>query len=176
MIVIDTTVLIDRPPDACFEFVASDFFLHLKRWDPAVVELKKLTDGPVGQGTRGRLEQLVKGKRYGRTFEVIEFEPDRRFAVRNVEPEGPERHALARYTFTAEGDGACRVDHHFELQWTTLLFRLARPLVRSGLEKELAMSIGRRLKAAVEEIAEPSGVMAGPQPRVVKPTRGPARS
>lgn len=176
MIVIDTTVLIDRPPDACFDFVARSYFEHLKRWDTAVVELKKLTEGPVAMGTRGRQERMVNGKRYGRTFEVVEFEPAQRFAVANVMPEGPERHALERYTFTAQGDDACRVDHHFELRWTTLRFRLTKPLVRSGLEKELAMSIGRRLKASVEELAEPSGVMAGPQPRVVKPTRGPPKT
>jgi hypothetical protein len=176
MIVIDTTVLIDRPVDACFEFIARGFFEHLKRWDTAVVDLKKLTEGPVSVGTRGRLERLQKGKRYGRTFEVIELDPDQRFAVRNVAPEGPERHALDRYTFTAQGDNACRVDHHFELRWTNLSFRMTMPLVRSSLEKELAMSIGRRLKAAVEEISEPSGVMSGPQLRVVRPTRGPPKT
>jgi hypothetical protein len=176
MIVIDTSVLIDRPVEMCFDFVARGYFEHLRRWNTAVVELKKLTDGPVAVGTRGREVQRIRGKDYGRTFEVVELQPDAVFAVKAVGPEGPERHYLCRYTFAAQDgqDGQrCRLTVHFELAWSRLSFTLLRPFVRRAIAKDLEMAIDRRMKASIEELAEPSGIMAGSQPMVVKPTRGP---
>jgi len=175
MIVIDTSVLIDRPADVCFDFVARGYFEHLRRWNTAVVELKKLTDGPVAVGTRGREVQRIRGKDYGRTFEVIELQPDAAFAVKAVGPEGPERHYLCRYSFQPQTGNSCRLTQHFELDWSQLSFALLRPFVRRAIARDLEMAIQRRMKASIEELAEPSGIMSGDQPMVVRPTRGPAK-
>jgi hypothetical protein len=61
------------------------------------------------------------------------------------------------------------------LDWSGLGFTLLKPFVRRRIVKDLEMAIHRRLKASIEEIAEPSGIMAGSQPMVVRPTRGPSR-
>ncbi|HYV44622.1 MAG TPA: SRPBCC family protein [Myxococcaceae bacterium] len=175
MIVIDTSVLVDRPVILCFDFVARGFFEHLRRWNTAVVELKRLTDGPVAVGTKGREVQRIRGKDYGRTFEVIELNPDAVFAVKAVGPEGPERHYLCRYTFTPQDGKNCRITQHFELDWSGLGFTLFKPFVRRRIAKDLEMAIERRLKASIEEMAEPSGIMVGSQPMVVRPTRGPSK-
>lgn len=173
MIVIDTSVLIDRPVEMCFDFVVRGYFEHLRRWNTAVVELKKLTEGPVAVGTRGREVQRIRGKDYGRTFEVVELRPETTFAVKAVGPEGPERHHLCRYSFAPRDANRCQLTQHFELDWSQLSFTLLRPFVRRAIAKDLEMAIQRRMKASIEELAEPSGIMAGSQPMVVKPTRGP---
>lgn len=175
MILIDTSVVIDRPVEMCFDFVARSFFEHLRRWNTAVVELKKLTDGPVAVGTRGREVQRIGGKDHGRTFEVIELKPDATFAVRSAGPEGPERHYLCRYSFAPQDKDRTQLTVHFELDWSRLSFKLFKPFVRRRIAKDLELSIQRRMKAAIEETAEPSGIMAGNQPMVVKPTRGPPK-
>ena len=175
MIVIDTSVVVDRPVSLCFDFVARGFFEHLRRWNPAVLELKRLTDGPVAVGTKGREVQRIRGKDYGRTFEVIELSPDAVFAVKATGPEGPERHYLCRYTFTPQDGKNCRITQHFELDWRGIGFTLFRPFVRRVIAKDVEMAIQRRLKASIEEMAEPSGIMSGSQPTVVRPTRGPSR-
>jgi hypothetical protein len=175
VIVIDTSVQVDRPDSVCFDFVARGFFEHLRRWNPALLELKKLTDGPVAVGTRGREVQRIRGKDYGRTFEVVELSPDAVFAVKAVGPEGPERHYLCRYTFTPVDGKNCQVTQHFELDWNQLGFKLFKPFVRRTIAKDIEMAIQRRLKASIEELAEPSGIMAGSQPMVVRPTRGPSK-
>jgi hypothetical protein len=175
MIVIDTSVLVDRPVSVCFDFVARGFFEHLRRWNTAVVELKRLTDGPVAVGTKGREVQRIRGKDYGRTFEVVELSQDAVFAVKAAGPEGPERHYLCRYTFTPQDEKNCRITQHFELAWSGLGFALINPVVRRRIAKDLEMAIHRRLKASIEELAEPSGIMSGNQPMVVRPTRGPSK-
>jgi hypothetical protein len=54
MLVFDTTVLVGRTPQVVFDFVARDFFTNLPKFNPDVREMKKLTDGPVGVGSRCR--------------------------------------------------------------------------------------------------------------------------
>ncbi|HVE85604.1 MAG TPA: SRPBCC family protein [Myxococcales bacterium] len=176
MIVIDTSVVIDRPVEMCFDFVARGYFEHVRRWLTSVTEVKKLTDGPVAVGTRGRQVNLIRGKAHGRTFEVFEMYQDSSFALRAVSPEGPERHYLLRLAFTPQDGKRCQVTFHLEVDWTQLSFKLLKPLVRRSLVKDVEMAVHRRLKASIEEMSEPSGVMpGGSQPMVVKPTRGPAK-
>jgi len=172
MIVIDTSVVIDRPVGLCFDFMARGYFDHLRRWNSAVVEVKKLTDGPVGAGTRGRQMHRIRGKDHGRSIVVTEFQPDALFALNVAEPEGAERHYSCRYTFAPEEGNRTRVDVHFELDWNELPFKLFRPLVRRSIARSIEMDVQRRLKASIEELAEPSGIMGQNQPMVVKPTRG----
>lgn len=172
MIVIDTSVVIDRSAEACFDYVARAYFDHLRRWSPEVTELKKLTDGPVKVGTQGREVARFRGKTHSRTLEVIEYQHDVSFAVKSATPQPPERHYLCRYTFKPLDAHRCEVTQHFELSWSQLSFTLLKPFVRRAIAKDLAVAIQRRMKASIEELAEPSGIMAGNQPMVVRPTRG----
>ena len=46
----ENSVFIDRPPEVVFDF-ASDM-RNEKKWNPDVEKMEKITDGPVGLGTR----------------------------------------------------------------------------------------------------------------------------
>ncbi len=172
MIVIDTSVVIDRPVGMCFDFMARGYFDYLRRWNSSVVEVKKLTDGPVEAGTRGRQTHRIRGKDHGRSIVVTQLQPDALFELKVAEPEGDERHYLCRYTFKSEEGNRTRILVHFELDWNQLHFKLFRPFVRRSVARSIDMDIQRRLKSSIEEMVEPSGIMGPNQPMVVKPTRG----
>ena len=58
---------------ATFAFVTD--FRNAARWDPRVERAEKLTDGPVGAGTRFRLTSRVLIKEVALPYEITAFEP-----------------------------------------------------------------------------------------------------
>ena len=150
MIVIETSAVVQRPVAETFRFVADGFFEHLGRWNPDLVEMKKLSDGPVGVGTKGFEAQVIRGTRYSRTFEVTRLERDRVFEVTGTgSPEQPSEHYRSVFSFTAEGS-ATRLHYRFELMWPAFMFRFMPFLVRYFIAKDLRRNIGEKLKAAAE--------------------------
>src|SRR5512132_2875192 len=67
-----TETVIHRPPEEVFEF-CSDLRSEL-RWNPKVKYVEKLTDGPVGVGTRYRAQWANSGPT---TVEVVAFDRPR---------------------------------------------------------------------------------------------------
>jgi dehydrogenase/reductase SDR family protein 12 len=98
----ETTITIPRPVEETFGFVSN--FHHAVHWDPRTYSAEKVTDGPVGVGTRfvlrgGALRQDLLQRLHiparlagsALPYEVVEFDPPRRFVL-----EGQS--ALYRYT------------------------------------------------------------------------------
>ena len=75
------TLSIDRPVADVFNYLAK--FENLPAWNYAISETRSITDGPVGVGSRYRQFRTIP-KRSEETFEVIEFEPDHRLAIRGT--------------------------------------------------------------------------------------------
>jgi uncharacterized protein YndB with AHSA1/START domain len=73
------TITIDRAPSAVFAYLAE--FENVPRWNYAIAETRKVTDGPVGVGAR-YLQTRTIPTRSEETFEVVEFEPDRSLVIR----------------------------------------------------------------------------------------------
>ncbi|HEX9231767.1 MAG TPA: SRPBCC family protein [Jatrophihabitantaceae bacterium] len=73
------TITIDRAPSAVFAYLAE--FENVPRWNYAIADTRKVTDGPVGVGAR-YLQMRTIPSRSEETFEVVEFEPDRRLVIR----------------------------------------------------------------------------------------------
>ncbi len=104
----ERSVEIGASPADVFAVVA-DPATH-PRWRPSAVEFRLLEAGPIRPGSR--LTETVRflGRRYRTTYEVIELQPDRAFAVRSLDgPVSLELHCLvepagagARLTFALE--------------------------------------------------------------------------
>jgi carbon monoxide dehydrogenase subunit G len=73
------TITINRDPAAVFAYLAQ--FENLPQWNYAIAETQKITDGPVRVGARYRQLRTVP-TRSEESFEVIEYEPDRRLMIR----------------------------------------------------------------------------------------------
>src|SRR5687767_8815738 len=73
---------ISRPPKEVFDFITiSD---NAPKVVPSVKSMVKLTEGPVRIGTRYRETRLMNGKDAHADLEVVEYEPDQRYAMRNI--------------------------------------------------------------------------------------------
>ena len=126
MPVIDETVVIARPAEEVFDFLA--LAEYLPRWDSSVLECVQVGSGPVTVGTRYRGASRIVGRRIEWTTEVTEFVPGMRMTSRSVE--GP-------LTFTVSYEvSSCPAG-------TTLRYRLAA-------ESGLGGAFGRALEPIVE--------------------------
>ncbi len=69
------SILIDRPPEVVFDFIAVDFARNYRRWSPEVQHLELLTPGPLRVGSRARQVRVDRGRRSDSIFEVVAWEP-----------------------------------------------------------------------------------------------------
>ena len=70
-------IIIERSPHDVFEFVSD--LENAPKWNYAIVETRKASEGPVAVGTTYRQVRSLPS-RSEETLRVTEFEPDRRFA------------------------------------------------------------------------------------------------
>ena len=133
---------ISRPPQEVFDFTtASDNAPRVVR---SVKSMVKLTEGPVRVGTRYRETRLMNGKETHAELEVVAYEPNQKYAMRNV-TDGIE--TVYRYTFQPEAGGT-RMDLVCEVKAGGLK-KLMLPLVVFILKKEDGDHL-QRLKKALE--------------------------
>ena len=130
MIKVETTVQIDRPSEEVFAFISN--FENNPKWQSGQLEAKFTTEEPLWVGST--YDQVAKflGRRVVSTFEVVEFEPNRKVKAsstsgsfpitftRMVEPsdEGSEVTAII------EGDASG-------------FFRLAEPLLKRMVQNSV---------------------------------------
>lgn len=124
--------LIDRPIDEVFA-VAADVAAQ-PAWSPTVLRATKLTEGPIGLGTRFRM--AVKGQGQFEV-EIAEYDPPRRLRVSNSTRQMDMYH---QFVLTSEGERT-RVEHLAEV-CPKGLFRLLSPI--------LGMVLNRNMRAATE--------------------------
>ena len=67
------SVLIRRPVEDVFLFVAEGFFENYRKWSPEVTELRKTSVGPMGVGTTGWQVRYDVGKRTEARFSVSRY-------------------------------------------------------------------------------------------------------
>jgi uncharacterized protein YndB with AHSA1/START domain len=133
---------ISRSPKEVFDFITSPD--NAPKVVQSVKSMVKLTEGPVHVGTRYRETRLMDGRERHAELEVVAYEPDQKYAMKNV-TEGIE--TVYRYTFHPEADGT-RVDLNCEVKAGGLK-KLMLPMVVSILKKEDGDHL-QRLKKALE--------------------------
>jgi uncharacterized membrane protein len=101
----ETSEVIDRPLDSVFRFYAVEHVHNHPRWDPDI-ELWLDSESPIGVGTVIRRRNKRSGTPVEGTMEVVEFEPNRAFAM--VVHDGPAE-MRGRTTFEAISDNQTRI-------------------------------------------------------------------
>lgn len=135
------SVTIQRSPHEVFEYLAN--FGNVPEWNYAIVKTQKTSDGPVGVGTTYRQTRSLPSPSE-EAFEVTEFEPDRRLAIRGAL--GPFEGTL---TYDLEGvpDGT-KITNNADLQAHGLL-KVAAPLARGRVGDAVAANL-QKLKEILE--------------------------
>ena len=134
---------VQRAPDVVFDHIARDHWQNHPRWDPQIIDITPLENGPIRTGSRARVRR--KGGWGDGLLEVLEFEPDSRWVSRNeIGPFSvtmtvliePQKDAASRLTLI--GDNQARGVIRF-------LLPLLAPVFRRQMQATL-----KRLKELVE--------------------------
>lgn len=128
MALLQETLEIARPLDEVFAFVGD--FANTKDWDPGVSDSRKVTDGPVGVGSRYAVDVVFGGRTLPMTYEVTTWDPPNRVVLRG---EGSTVTAVDDIRFEATERGT-RVRYSADLRLKGLL-KLAEPFMKGRFEK-----------------------------------------
>lgn len=79
----DATYRLDRTPEEVFDVIGTHCYENHPRWEREVVEIRPLTPGPIGLGSRAIMVRQEFGRRSETEYEVTAFEPARRIAFRH---------------------------------------------------------------------------------------------
>ena len=145
----DLHMPVRRSVEEVFDFVGTHYFENHPRWEREVVEVRRLTDGPIGVGSRAVMVREEYGRRSEAPLEITAFEPSRTIAFRHLG--GPMLFELALVMAPA-GVSSTDLSVHVqvELQGRS---KLLTPVFAFNLPR-----IGRRIMRTMVELieAEPS--------------------
>jgi uncharacterized protein YndB with AHSA1/START domain len=130
---LENTVVIRRPTAEVFGFLAD--LENLPRWNYAIVETHKISQGPVGVGTIYQQVRSVPSRSEER-FEVTAYNPPHQLEIRGQLGPFPARLA---YALDAVPEGT-RVTNSVELELRgpgRLLGRVAVPRIREAVAANL---------------------------------------
>jgi len=136
----ESSVTIDRPPEAVFDYLIDPTKQAL--WSD--VPMRQLTDGPLRQGSRLEVTFGMGPIKARVGLELAALEPARRMAFRTFS--GPIRWD-GEYQLTPAGTGT-EVRQEARLQFTGL-WRLVEPMAGAEISRGEVKEL-ERLKAAVE--------------------------
>ncbi len=126
-------VTVARAQGDVFAFLAH--FENIPQWNYAISHTWKVSDGPVGVGSIYRQERTVPSHKE-ETFEVTEYDPDRRLAI-----EGMLGPFAARLTYGLEEIGEeTLITNDVDLDATGLT-RLVAPLATNRIKSSVAANL-----------------------------------
>jgi uncharacterized protein YndB with AHSA1/START domain len=148
---VEKSTVVRRPSHEVFAFVADQ--TNAARWQSGIVEVRRLTDGPPGVGTRHTFTRTLMGRRMTGENEYVAFEPGKRVEFRTTS--GPR--LLASYAVTAVPEGT-RLTATIELDVSGIM-SVAEPLVARALTRDVVANL-TRLTSILE--SSPAAAPANP--------------
>ncbi len=140
---------VNRSAEDTFNVIGTGIYEYHPKWEKEVVEIRPITDGPVGVGSRA----IMVRREFMRTTEseyvITEFEQDRRIAAHHPDPSMDFR---IRFEITPIDSGSCTVQTDVQAQpkgW----MRILEPVVRLVFRKQ-----GERLANSMVEVVESATV------------------
>src|SRR5688500_6699518 len=76
-VVAKARILIECPPGEIFKYLGDGFFENYPKWSPEVIELERITDGPLKLGTKARQVRVDQGRRTETSFIINIYEPNK---------------------------------------------------------------------------------------------------
>jgi hypothetical protein len=145
MITYELREQIARNPQRVFDFVGTRCCQNHPRWETAVLELRQVTPGPIGVGTRLMMVRQDGRRRHEVPEEVIAFVPGRAVARRTLA--GP---LALRIDFNVSPGGAVGAELKVRVQAELRGFlRLLQPMFAARMPRDGSMMM-RRIKELIE--------------------------
>lgn len=145
MIVHEHSRQVGRSAEEAFDVIGTHMYENHPRWEREVVEIRRLTPGPVGVGSRAVMVRREFGRRSEVEYEITEFEPGRRIAAHH-----PDASLDFCISFDIEPIDAATCTVRVKVQakprrWA----RLLEPVMRLAMPRR-----GERLTDAMAEVIE----------------------
>lgn len=137
----DLTVTVERPIDEVFPYVSDPG--RVPEWAGPAQVRDKLTEGPIGVGTRYRAVDKMPGRSIEFTEEITGYEPNERFSLHMSEPFNADLDATFR-----GADNSTRIDMAVNMNPTGFLGILA-PILGRPIKSMLQSDLDN-LKATLE--------------------------
>ena len=121
-----------KSPKEVFSYIGENFFKNHTKWDPGIVEMIKLSDGPIHKSTKGREIDQFLGK-HPADFEITAYQPNKLFSLSNTS--GPfllDR--VYRFKLTKKGT---RVNFSFDLQPRSAAIKPVYPVLKRIFKKKV---------------------------------------
>jgi carbon monoxide dehydrogenase subunit G len=130
MIKNEISILFHRPVQEVFDFLSD--FQNGRQWQRGLLGVGRLTDGPIGVGTRFTSVRKAMGRRMESGIEYTAYELNKKIAIKSYSGPSPFRQT---FLFEKEGEGT-RLNTTFELELGGLM-NLAEPLVAPRIRREM---------------------------------------
>lgn len=146
MIEEERSVMIRRPVEEVFAYVSD--LRHSAEWQAGVSEVKKVTEGPLGVGTRFLAVRTFMGRKLQLSSQFVTYEPNRMVVFRfsgSIPGEGS-------YVFESTVEGTS-VTSRVEMQPRGFA-RVAEPLIAASLRRQMEANLPA-LRDLLEEQAGP---------------------
>ena len=145
MITIRNTILIRRPVEEVFAYVAD--FENIPKWNYYVKSVVRTTPETIGLGAT--FHQVRKTD--SQDYRVVEYEPSRVVAMRTLPP---ERQLTMRFSLSVADGGTQLVDEWtFDAGWATPLVAMARGRIRRAVATNLE-KLRDLLEASVTQLPD----------------------
>ena len=145
MITYELREQIARGPQDVFDFVGPRCCQNHPRWETAVLELRQVTPGPLGLGTRLMMVRQDGRRRHEVPEEVVAFVPGRTIARRTLA--GP---LALRIDFDVSPAGVAGAELKVQVQAELRGFlRIMQPLFAARMPRDGAAMV-RRIKELIE--------------------------
>jgi len=130
MIRIEQSIVINRPTEEVFEYVTQ--IENQSEWSTGVVEAEQTSQGPMSVGSTGRAVRRFLGRRIESTFEVTEYEPNKKFGFKStsgpISMEGTQTFESVdggtKFSFAFQGDPGG-------------LFKVAEPILARMVKRQV---------------------------------------
>jgi hypothetical protein len=148
MINIEKSIIIHRSIEEVFTYVSD--LTHSAIWQSGLVEVRKLSEGPVGIGTRYAFVRSFMGKKMEASNKIKVFVPNTKVAFKTTSGPIPLE---ASYLFESTGR-VTKLTSTIEMHPGGFI-RLAEPLISASLQREVEAALSK-LKGLLESQAVPA--------------------
>jgi len=130
MVTNEKIITINRPVEEVFAYVSD--LPNGPEWQPGLVEVRRITEGPDGVGTQYNGVRKFMGRRIESVIEYTTYEPNKKLVFKSISGNSP---LVQSFLFEPTAAGT-KLTARLELQ-TSGLMGLAEPFITSSLKREV---------------------------------------
>ena len=143
MITLQESIEINRSVKEVYDYIVN--VENAPKWQPAVIEVKRLTEGPIRVGTQFKEVAKMMGRQFNTICEITELEVERRFAFKGTSSGPFDYEAL--YTLEPTGN-ATRLNIVGKMR-AKGLWKFLEPIFKAEVKKESRQEV-LRMKSVIE--------------------------